>query len=159
MNYFTSDLHLGHSNIIQYRDVFHNQEEHDEYILTKISELTKRDLLFVLGDFIFDSDNYQYYIDEISKMPVRIKLIMGNHDSKRLYKEERFEMQLPLFSYKNMWVSHCPIHPQELRGRKLNIHGHLHKERIPDNNYFNVNIDVNDYQFVPLDVIRESKGE
>jgi hypothetical protein len=34
------------------------------------------------------------------------------------------ELCLPLFSYKNMWVSHAPIHPDEIRGRDLMIHGH-----------------------------------
>lgn len=31
-----------------------------------------------------------------------------------------------LLSKRNIWWSHCPIHPQELRGRILNIHGHTH---------------------------------
>ena len=56
-------------------------------------------------------------------MKCRIKLVMGNHDDHRLYKESIFEMQLPFFSYKSYWISHCPIHPQELRNRKGNIHG------------------------------------
>jgi calcineurin-like phosphoesterase family protein len=160
--YFTSDLHLGHKAIHIYRaDKFSSQEEHDEYILSLIDSLDKRDVLIVLGDFIFDSPNYDYYIKRIKKAKCRIKVIMGNHDSLKLYKEDCLEMQLPLFSYKNMWLSHAPIHNTELRNRLGNIHGHLHKDstdgiyRVPDNRYFNVNIDVNNYQLVSLDEIKE----
>jgi len=124
-------------------------------MISKIEELGKRDVLIVLGDFLFDCDKYDEYIERISKVKCRVKLVMGNHDSKKLYKEDCIEMQLPLYSYKNMWVGHCPIHPQEMRGRLGMIHGHLHLERLDDPRYFNVNIDVNDYEFVKLDTIRE----
>ena len=66
------------------------------------------------------------------------------------------EIQLPLFSYKGIWLSHCPIHPLELRGREGNAHGHLHLEKLNDKRYFNVNIDVNNYEFVTFDKIKES---
>lgn len=152
---FTSDLHLAHRAICKYRDVFATSAEHDEYVLSEIEKLTKRDILFILGDFLFDSADYDAYMYRLNRTKCRFKLVMGNHDSLKLYKEPRFEMQLPLFSHKNMWVSHCPIHPGELRGRLLNIHGHLHKESIPDKRYFNVNLDANDYKFVEFEAIRE----
>lgn len=168
MNFFTSDLHLGHKAIPKYRESFKDMKEHDDYIINKILELKKRDILYILGDFLFDGEHYDEYIERLSKKKCRIKLIMGNHDSMKLYKEDIFEMQLPLFSYKNMWISHCPIHPQELRNRAGNIHGHLHGDvvwkdslsyldggQIQDNRYFNVNLDVNDYEFVKLETIKE----
>lgn len=165
MVYFTSDLHLGHKAIHKYRnDKFSSQEEHDEYILDKILSLGKRDILVVLGDFIFDSDKYDYYIKRLSAASCRIKVVMGNHDSLKLYTESIFEMQLPLFSYKNMWISHAPIHRDELRGRVGNVHGHLHKDYVTywdemdgivrDSLYLNVNLDVNNYEFLSLDTIK-----
>lgn len=160
--FFTSDLHLGHNSIYKYRsDKFNSQEEHDEYILNLIDGLGKRDVLVVLGDFIFESLNYGYYISRIKEAKCRIKVVMGNHDSLKMYSEECIEMQLPIFSYKNMWLSHVPIHDTELRGRIGNVHGHLHKQStdglctIPDNRYFNVNIDVNNYRFIPLEEIKK----
>jgi len=155
MVYFTSDLHISHKGIIKFRDRFKTAEEHDEYMFSKIEALSKRDILMVLGDFIFDSEDYDKVIERLSKVECRIKLVMGNHDSRELYKEDCVEMQLPLYSYKNMWISHCPIHPQEMRGRIGNCHGHLHLEKLDDPRYFNVNIDVNDYEFVKLDTIKE----
>lgn len=157
MNYFSSDFHLGHKVIYKYRPQFKSAEEHDEKILSMMEQLKKRDILFILGDFLFDSPMYEIYLERIKKMPVRIKLVMGNHDNIKLYKDcidSNIEIQLPLFSYKNMWVSHCPIFYGEMRNRIGCIHGHLHLEAINSEKYFNVNIDVNNYEFVKLETIK-----
>lgn len=157
---FTSDLHLGDKNITKHRTKFSTIEEHDEYILDIFRKQKARTIVKVLGDFIFDSPKYDYYIEELKKTHCRIQVVMGNHDSLKLYKEDRFEMQLPLYCYKNFWLSHCPIHKSELRNRKGNIHGHLHQQRVQndhnaeiDTSYFNVNLDVNDYKFVNFETI------
>lgn len=168
MNYFSSDFHLGHNILVpKYRKQFNSQEEHDELILDKIAKLKKREILYILGDFIFDSSKYDYYINQLKKTSCRIKLVLGNHDSLKLYKEDRFEIQLPLFSYKNNWISHCPIHPQEMRDRDCNIHGHLHGGVVDDyrykdsfnpyktHHYYNVCLDNNNFEFVPFDKIVE----
>ena len=159
MNYFTSDLHLGHKAICKYRTKFKTTQEHDEYMIQEIEKLKKRDILYVLGDFLFDGDHYDEYIKRLRAVACRIKVVLGNHDSLELYKENEndgsIEIQLPLFSYKNFWLSHAPIHPGELRGRNGNIHGHMHLEKLIDERYYNVNIDVNDYKFVKFDDIKE----
>ena len=164
MVYFTSDLHIGHRAITKYRPQFRSAEEHDEFWLDKLETLGKRDVLFILGDFLFDGEHYQKYIQRIRKIKGRIKLIMGNHDSLNLYQEINqkpqspqgsIEIQLPLFSYKNMWVSHCPIHPQELRNRIGCIHGHLHNSTLEDTRYYDVCPEKHDYDFVTLDEIKK----
>ena len=154
---FTSDLHLGHNAITKYRPIFSSAVEHDRYVLDEMKKLGKRDVLFILGDFIFESENTSCYLKEISEMPVNIKLILGNHDYNRLchLKAAGIEILLPLVNYKGFWLSHCPIHPHEMRERKGNIHGHLHNETLNDPLYFNVNLDVNNYKFISLDQIRE----
>lgn len=124
-----------------------------------MSKLNKRTILFILGDFLFDGPHFETYLHRIAKFPCTIKLVMGNHDSMQLYTQTiapNISIQLPLFSYKNTWISHCPIHPQELRNRDGNIHGHLHNSIVPDLRYFNVNLDVNEYDFVPLNKILTS---
>ena len=156
---FSSDFHLGHRNITNFRKSFDTSLAHDQYILDLLSKLTKRHILYVLGDFLFDGPHLDSYLHQISQMPCQIRVIMGNHDSKSLYTQTiapNIQIELPLFTYKQAWLSHCPIHPQEMRNRIGNIHGHLHHESIPDSRYFNVNLDVNDLQFVPLDNILTS---
>ncbi len=163
MNYFSSDFHLLHKVITKYRPQFSSAKEHDEYILEMMSKLGKRDILHILGDFIFDAPEYESYLEAIGKMPLRIKLVLGNHDSKRLYqaRPKNIELQLPLYSYKNLWISHCPIHPDEIRGRLGNVCGHLHGTAIKhfdgtdDERYFNVNLDNNDFKFVPFETIQK----
>lgn len=158
--YFTSDFHFGHKNILKYRPEFKSIKDHDECILDSISKLKKRDILYILGDIIMDCENYDWYITQFKKMSCRFKIVLGNHDSLRLYYEDRFELHLPLFSYKNIWVSHCPIHENEIRGRIGNIHGHLHKCIIDNYKYVNVNVDVNDYNFLNIhDVKLKLKGD
>jgi calcineurin-like phosphoesterase family protein len=163
-NYFTSDLHLGHKAITKYRSHFKSSQEHDEHFFKLLEALGKRDIVFVLGDFLFDGDHYNEYIQRIRKLKCRIKLIMGNHDSKLLYNEINqkpqspegsIEIQLPLFSYKNFWLSHCPIHPQELRKRKGNIHGHLHYSVLDDERYFDVSPEKHNFEFVDFEDIKK----
>lgn len=156
---FTSDLHLGHRSIHKYRKQFESADQHDQHILSRLSSLDKRTILYILGDFLFDGPNLEQYLTLISTMPCTIRVVPGNHDSKLLYTQTiapNIHIELPLFSYKSAWVSHCPIHPHEMRNRIGNIHGHLHHEILPDPKYFNVNLDVNDFQFVPLDTILTS---
>ena len=54
MVYFSSDFHLGHKAILKYRPQFSTIEEHDNAIFSQLEKLTKRDQLFILGDFLFD---------------------------------------------------------------------------------------------------------
>ena len=49
------------------------------------------------------------------------------------------------FSYKGVWLTHIPIHPDELRGRP-NIHGHTHNHIINDNRYLNVCMEQINYR-------------
>ncbi len=157
-NYFTSDWHLGHRVITKYRSQFKTIEEHDNAIFAEAEKLTKRDIIFVIGDFLFDCDDFEYYLERISKLSCRIKLIMGNHDSLKLYSQtiaKNIEIQLPLFTYKSFWISHCPIHPDELRNRIGNIHGHLHNAILDDNRYFDVGLDKNNFKFINWEDIKE----
>lgn len=160
----TGDLHLGHKVITKYRDNFSSIEEHDSVILDNFAKLSKKDIVIIHGDFIFQSEKYDYYIELLKKMSCRMKLILGNHDTLKLYKENRLpnlEIQLPLYTYKGFWMSHCPIHSDEMRNRIGNIHGHTHKHSINDERYYNVSLDVHDYKFIEFDMILEKfkKGE
>ena len=161
---FTSDWHLNHKAILKYRPQFSSIEEHDQNIFDQLSVLDKRDIVFVLGDILFDGDRYDYYIETLAKMSCRYKFVLGNHDSLKLYKETRLknmELCLPLFSYKNLWIGHAPIHPDEIRGRDLMIHGHCHNNFVAgsypnyEDIYYNVILDKNDMKFVPYEMIEQ----
>lgn len=60
--------------------------------------------------------------------------------------------------YKEFWLSHCPIHPAELRG-KTNLHGHVHSATIDDVRYFNTSLENINYKPISLYMIREKIKE
>lgn len=158
MNYFTSDSHFGQRPLWKRRS-FSSIEEHDNYYFEMFSKTHKKDIIFHLGDFIFDTKDpkeFEKYLNFFKKIPAKIKLIPGNHDSILLYKQDVIEIMPPLVNYKGNWLSHCPIHPAEFRERYLNIHGHNHINHLKDQRYFNVCIDLWD-RFVSYDEIMERK--
>ena len=79
---------------------------------------------------------------------------MGNHDTDSGERQDILRMLImlykinkvgSLYKYKNkFWLSHAPIHPQELRGLK-NVHGHCHNNSIDDNRYINVSCEAVNY--------------
>lgn len=135
--YFISDLHLGHSNLLNWTIGRQgaSMDEHDEWITDVIAEtVTKRDKLYILGDVAFDIDK----LPLLKKIKADMVLVRGNHD------EYDLDVYLEYFSdvkgfmqYKEFWLSHAPIHPEELRGH-ANIHGHVHHNTIQDERYVNV---------------------
>lgn len=155
----TSDFHFGHNSILEFRKNFKSIEEHDNLLFDQFAKLSKKDIVIIHGDFIFNNSlKYDYYIETMAKMSCRMKLIFGNHDSKKLYKENRIknlELELPLYTYKGFWMSHCPIHSGQMRKRVANVHGHTHSYSLEDEKYFNVSLDVHNFKFVEFDEIRE----
>lgn len=135
-NYFLSDLHLGHEAILNFEKEFRSGatwEENAENILNNISEImTKRDTLYLLGDVVLSKKekDSRYWLHRIDMIPGRKILIRGNHDLLDLTDYIRvFDEVYGLYKFKGYWLSHAPIHPDELRGKK-NIHGHVHRNSI-----------------------------
>ena len=133
--WFTSDLHFGHNNIYKFREDVYSEEGNRTKIIDHWHKLvTKRDDVYVLGDAAFSMDTLQ----EFSNLPGRKFLIRGNHDEfSSIEYAPHFADVYGLKKYKEFWLSHAPIHPAELRG-KVNLHGHVHYESIPDVRYFNM---------------------
>jgi len=132
--YFISDLHFGHRNILRFRKQFDSIEHHNDTIVENWnSVVTKRDKVFVLGDACFDEES----LGIVNRLNGVKHLVMGNHEyiSPKLW--EVFQWVSGPIKYKDFWLSHMPIHPEELRGKR-NIHGHMHEATIPDPRYFSV---------------------
>lgn len=138
---FASDLHLGHIKASINRG-YASVEEHDRAVIDKLkSQCNKRTLLWVLGDVAMRPQSLQL----LAEVPGQKRLVRGNHDQYDLAEYLKYFSDVHgILKYKNMWLSHCPIHPQEMYRCKLNVHGHIHKNsnspEIPLP-YFNVNWD------------------
>lgn len=132
--WFCSDLHFGHKNIHNYRK-FTNSEAHNRQMIKDDWNVlvSKRDDVYVLGDAVFTMET----IKDIHELPGRKFLVRGNHDTLDTSAYLKvFAQVYGLLKYKEFWLSHAPIHPQELRGR-INLHGHVHYNSVKDSNYFN----------------------
>lgn len=139
--YFTSDLHLGHRTAAVLRG-FDSVAEHDAQVVYSLMQpLEKRDLLWVLGDIAWSPQ----HLAPLGAIPCPMKAVLGNHDTMdtQVYLK-RFEWVGGAVRYKNLWLTHIPIHPQEIYRCAANVHGHIHKNaatpplELP---YINVNWD------------------
>jgi calcineurin-like phosphoesterase family protein len=151
--WFTSDLHLGHKGAASHRG-FTSVVEHDWTIISNLNSVVrKRDKLFILGDVCWNNKSLLLLND----IPGIKELIIGNHDTLSTNEYLKYFTKVHGFrKYDKFWLSHCPIHPQELIRGRGNIHGHIHTGGMTGNlghPYFNVNVDMNNMCPVNLDTI------
>lgn len=163
MIFFTADLHLGHSNIIEYcRRPFSNILEMDETLLSNINEIVKKnDTLYILGDFTLSTEvkKYRDYINCSN-----IHLVLGNHDryescildkpfsSVSNYKELKYNKQLFVMSHYAFRVwrkSH--------RG-SFHLYGHSHGSLPGIGRSMDVGVDCNNYYPFSIEKIIEKLG-
>jgi calcineurin-like phosphoesterase family protein len=144
--YAISDLHLGHDKILHFSPMRGGKttEEHDQWIISQWnSVITKRDTVWVLGDVAFSLDA----LKKVALLKGNKNLVRGNHDREAIHEYKYlFSNVYGLIRKNGLWLSHAPIHPQELRGSK-NVHGHVHQNPIlldgkPDPRYINVCVEA-----------------
>lgn len=169
--WFTADLHLGHTNIIQYCDrPFHTVEEMNEALIANWNtRVNTDDTVYVLGDFCFArrKPEVQEYRDQLNG---KIVLVRGNHDHKitrKVFRTECYdELPLEIGSYKCI-LAHRPFYPPGFaippRDVKTNaerqkrfpwydfvISGHIHNARLWTGKSLNVGVDVHEYAPISL---------
>lgn len=161
--YVMTDPHLTHTNCAVEHRKFNTVAEHDELIQDNVlSVMTKRDKLIVLGDVGHNKkkDSLKFW----AKVPGFKELVMGNHDQCIPTEYVKYFNKIAgLIKHRNMWFSHAPIHPCEIRKARANVHGHKHADIImsskhdgyADDKYFNANVDVLGYAPINLDTIEE----
>lgn len=152
---FIGDIHGGHKNICNFRPQFNSEKEHLEFIKDNYhKKVTKRDKVFFMGDIAFTLEALQEISTWVGHQKI---LICGNHDLDRIDMKtisQYYDEVYSFLKYKDFWLSHFPIHPDELRG-KLSLHGHTHTHNIDDPRYFNTSCENIDYTPISLYEIRE----
>ncbi len=150
--YLSSDWHLGHKNLHKFGQRPGVSVDDNYDFIGDNYNLCKRDHLILLGDIIFEERAFKF-VQSLTAASKR--LVIGNHDWERFKGSmsdvaETFDSVHGALAYGRKecksWLTHIPIHPSEMRGKRLNIHGHLH---VPEENldvtddplYFNVNVD------------------
>lgn len=154
--WFCSDLHFGHKNIEKFRKHVISEVDNREMIYSDwMQKVKKKDSVYVLGDAAFTIDTVELF----GELPGTKHLIRGNHDllDTQVYLKH-FKNVFGILKYKEFWLSHVPIHPDELRGR-VNLHGHVHYSSINDHRYFNCCVEnihqINGSSLISLDEIRK----
>lgn len=168
MIYFTSDLHLGHANIIKLCDrPFSVVEEMDEALIANWNaRVTNADTVYIVGDLIFRNEKPAE--EYLRCLKGRKRLIVGNHDRKWMGETDLprfFESVDALLEIdacgKHVTLCHYPMMSWPNGGKKssLHVHGHIHNNRggaywpllRTMDRALNACIEVNGYMPVTLD--------
>lgn len=149
---FTSDLHLGHANIIltcgrnleSCGENFAAVEEMNDFLIRKWNEKVKEDdIVYILGDLSYRSSiSVKTYLKQLKG---RKHLIVGNHDFKwqknianiNDYFESVSDMKVIRLDEKLITLCHYPLLEWNGSRRAKNqqtsiswlIHGHIHNSR------------------------------
>jgi calcineurin-like phosphoesterase family protein len=172
--FVTSDLHLGHRNILSFdapdgspmRPFSSIEEMHSELEKRWNAKVHQRDTVYVLGDVAFSKTSLRL----LEGFNGRKILIAGNHDRlpSKLYLQYFDDIRGAYFR-DGLIFTHVPVHPHGLVGHyRGNVHGHLHCHLVytddgkEDKRFFNACLERNDFAPVPLECIKaffQNSGE
>lgn len=139
--YFTSDLHFGHRNVINFCNrPFSDVKEMDRILVENYNSVVQnQDIVFILGDLFWFSDSraIQKTLNKLAGKEIYI--LPGNHDDFQHYYrvvDPRIHLLsdvavvwigYPNKSLEEIWLSHYPMltWPHRTKG-KLQLFGHIH---------------------------------
>lgn len=105
MNYYISDLHIGHTNALAFdARPFKTIEENDETIKNNWNSVVGLDDdVYLLGDISWygSTKTLEYY----SQLNGRIHLIKGNHDNKILKNKDLQNLFVEIVDYKELYLN------------------------------------------------------
>lgn len=152
-----SDLHLGHKNILKFENngkplrKFSCLEEMHETIISNWHSVVKpQDKVYVLGDVSFKVELLEIF----KRLPGHKRLVRGNHDlfDTQVYLKY-FDDVYGVRQLNGVWLTHCPMHQDSVDAPrvKMNIHGHLHANKINHPKYFNASVECINYTPVSIE--------
>ncbi len=173
--FLVSDTHFGHAGVCRFLREdgtklrpWDSPEEMDEHMVKVWNETVKpTDKVYHLGDVVIN----RKALSILHRLNGDKVLIRGNHDIFRDEEYRNFFRELRAYHVMNgMILSHIPIHTESLARFGVNIHGHLHSNRVmKDNGYGGRVIDpryhcvcVEQTDFRPIlfeDVLKKIKEE
>lgn len=139
--FLVSDTHFGHAGVCRFLREdgtklrpWEDPEEMDEAMVKAWNETVKpTDKVYHLGDVVIN----RKALKTLHRLNGDKVLIKGNHDIFRLEEYTQHFREVRAYHVMNgMILSHIPIHPESLGRFGVNIHGHLHSNRVmKDNGY------------------------
>ncbi len=183
MDYYIADTHFGHEAILnECRPQFKTIQEMDKFIIDNINrKMTKKDTLYIIGDFSYRSKRSpNEYLEAIKPKKV---LILGNHDEwfKKLSEEEKKKYFIndekqgynEYCTKKNKIELHFCHYPMldwngsHYFGHSFSICGHIHQRKEGRlsaevfpliKNQFNAGVDINNFEPVTFEELIENNA-
>jgi calcineurin-like phosphoesterase family protein len=175
--FLVSDTHFGHAGVCKFtRDdgvtklrPWTDPDEMDEHMVKVWNETVKpADKVYHLGDVVIN----RKALGIMRRLNGDKVLIRGNHDIFRDDEYREHFREIRAYHVMNgMILSHIPIHPESLGRFGVNIHGHLHYQRVMiqkhagvkaviDSRYHCVCVEQTDYRPILFEeVIQRIKDE
>ena len=160
---------FGHKNILTFKRAdgtplrdFDTVEQMNETMIERHNSVVRpQDKVYFLGDVIMSAKSSA--LDFLARMNGTKVLIKGNHDlCKPQAYLEYFKDIRGSHQFDGMILTHIPVHPESLARWGLNVHGHLHANRvnlplaqIPDRRYFNVSMEQINYTPISLEEVKK----
>lgn len=168
--WFTSDTHFNHEKVIQFESTarnFSSIQQHDEELVKRWNDRVRpKDIVWHLGDVYLgkDKEHFRWLMKELNGSK---RLVRGNHDTfdcATYY--EAFDEIYGVWPKYGFVMSHVPLHPDSINRWGLNVHGHLHSNKVMhtsgpadgemDNRYYCVSVEQHNLAPVSLDEIRKA---
>jgi calcineurin-like phosphoesterase family protein len=140
--FLTSDTHFGHAGVCKFtRDdgvtklrPWTDPDEMDEEMVRRWNERVRpNDKVYHLGDVVIN----RRALKTLSRLNGDKVLIRGNHDIFPDTEYREYFRELRAYHVMNgMILSHIPIHTSSLGRFGVNIHGHLHANRVMTTDLF-----------------------
>ena len=154
-----SDTHLAHANILKFKRVdgtplrsFRDLNEmHNTIVENWCRVVRPQDKVYHLGDVAFKIEA----LELLRGLPGHKRLIRGNHDlfQTSVYMKY-FDEVYGVRQINGTWLTHVPMHEGSVGDRvKINIHGHLHANKIDHHKYFNASVECINYTPISIDTI------
>lgn len=134
--FLVSDTHFGHEKtctMFKRADgtplrPFKTVEEMDEEMVRRWNErVGKKDKVYHLGDVVIN----RKFLHILGRLNGDKVLIRGNHDIFKLEDYTQYFRDVRGYHVMNgMIFSHVPVHPESLGRFGVNVHGHLHYQRV-----------------------------
>jgi calcineurin-like phosphoesterase family protein len=134
--FLTSDTHFGHAGVCRFTEAdgvtkirpWTDPDEMDEEMIKRWNDTVRpNDKVYHLGDVVINRKS----LKTLSRLNGDKVLIRGNHD---IFRDDEYRVyfrELRAYHVMNgMILSHIPLHEASLGRFGVNIHGHLHSNRV-----------------------------
>jgi len=172
MQYFTSDTHFFHKDLLGMNDFaprpFANVDEMNQTIIDNWNaRVAPTDTVYHLGDIALYFTRPAIKSDEavadvLSQLNGHLELIKGNHDSRALFKylaahnpvdhgQEKYTFHdvgaLIKYDHRQYYMTHYPMMLGIVK-QIVNLHGHIHHYAVPVKENINVGVDTPETRYL-----------